>query len=146
MGAMIDIKQRRIELWQQMLGISVKQLEFCRDRDLKHEELDGFMQLIDQRQDLMNAFDRLVSGEIEDFEADAITLHQAGSATGDENLDEAQIVAAIRRNDHACMELMRRASAELAERLKGYRANRRAAQAYAPDFTLTEGFFVDRKR
>lgn len=137
-----NLKQQA-RLYKNMLAISTRQLELARSEELEEGWLQEFLDLIGQRQGIMDSIDGL-SAELPEGRVDP-------GAPG-EHSQYRQLVAGIRetigcicRNDEACQELIKKKLGRVADRMAGVRANKKAYRAYTgagPD----PAWFIDKKK
>lgn len=147
---MNELLKKRETLFQGILTISHQQLEFCQQENLEPEGLTKLLELISQRQSLMDEIDRLDLTPVSDPPsagssgtiADGVT--SAHHSTHNEKVLE--LIEAVSRNDEACLRLLKKKSGELAARIKQTRVNRQAADAYGQGNSIYDAWFVDKKK
>lgn len=148
---LIDVLEKRTSLFEGIRAISRRQLEFCRREDLDPENWSGFLQLISQRQALMDEIDLLNSSLESGQGADGLLTAAAdgmdsGYRYSEHNKELKRVMEAISKTDEACLKLLKGKSGELAMRIKETRVNRRAADAYTQANSINEAWFVDKKK
>ena len=136
---------KRESLFRGMLAISRHQLEFCQREDLETADLAGFLELVSQRQALMDEIDHLNSLLASGGDAPPLPT-AAGGVEPVTNAELIGVMEAIRRNDEACLQLLKGKSTELTARIKQTRVNRQAADAYSQGQGAYEPWFVDKKK
>jgi len=137
-------------LFQEILAISREQLEFCQQDNLEPENLTGLLELISQRQSIMDEIDQLHSSlmsvqpstGLSGKAADVTNSVQHSAPNG----KLIEIIEAIKTNDNACMRQLKKKSDELMTLIKQTRANRQAADAYGQGNSIYDAWFVDKKK
>ncbi len=140
---LIETLKKRISLFQEIMAISQRQLEFCQRKDLDPDNLSILLELIGQRQVFMDEIDLLNSSVLPDKDV----------STGDYERRLFQykkelhiLLEKISKNDEACMKLLRGKSDELVSLIKETRVNRRVVDAYNQGGGVSEAWFLDKKR
>jgi hypothetical protein len=143
-----DTLNKRESLFQGILAISCRQLEFCQEEDLDSGDLTGFLELVSQRQLLMDEIDRLNASLRPEPGVMRDTSSVGGHLAHDpvESTELREIMEAIRKNDEVCLRRLQGRRDELAADIRQTRANRRAADAYSQGQVIHEAWFVDKKK
>jgi len=136
----IFIEQERLNkllnLYEQILVLSIKQMDFLRKIDHnKEKEIDILLQLLDQRQELMNQIDE-ISGGPGMFQEFGIT----------EQDEIKSIMLAIHKNDAFGQVKLEEQMKSIRAKLISARENQKAYKAYTQEDVYVPAWFFDKKK
>lgn len=156
-GILMDQLQQQADLYDQMLAVSVAQLELARNLEAADDSIDRFLQHLEEREALMDKIDGLNVG-IQALRA-KLGLGRGAGMENASGLDEEQYqqyltrirvllntVSSISRNDEACRRLMEEHLNRIGTKLAATRVNRKALKAYMPGGPTGGAWFFDKKK
>lgn len=136
----IFIEQERLNkllnLYEQILALSIKQMDFLRKIDHnKEKEIDILLQLLDQRQELMNQIDEISGGPGMFQEFGIIEQDEIKS-----------IMLAIHKNDAFGQVKLEEQMKSIRAKLISARENQKAYKAYTQEDVYVPAWFFDKKK
>jgi hypothetical protein len=128
------------ELFEKILNISNKELQLLKSHPNDFGIIDDFIALVNQRQQLMEAVDRLDKGLL------AVAGEELDSICKDQMSEIRSIILSIQENDEQCHRLARVLLDKLGNKAKTVHNQKKAYQAYAPEPLETGAWFFDKKK
>ncbi|NLV17853.1 MAG: hypothetical protein GXY50_11710 [Syntrophomonadaceae bacterium] len=135
-----QLLKERLDLFREIQAVSAWQLEICQHDEADDPLIEKMLELITERQTLMEGID-LINERISHLQETDSSVN-----TGDGWSEEQQIAVVINSNDEICLTWLRNKSKEVVGMIQKNRANRAAADAYQMEGPADLAWFVDKKK